>query len=218
MPMDISSAPARQAEESGAFFSPRLTARETGAYARGTHAQQKKSSPCSSLSHFVAANRPAGAADRCVECSLSNDGCPYSAERFYLGRLEQQRFDWPLNVITQEMTKDGVMRALREGPYGRCVYTCDNDVVDHQVVAMEFEDGISAELTMNAFTAGEGRLTEIFGSRGELRGDSDKRQPRQGTEGRTAYDDCRERAALQRIEPQHNHDDRQHDQRQHDEP
>ena len=78
---------------------------------------------------------------------------------------------WPLDVITSDTTMDGVMDALRTGPYGRCVYHCDNDVVDHQVVNMEFENGKTATFTMMAFTRQEHRSTRIFGTRGEIKAD-----------------------------------------------
>jgi hypothetical protein len=59
--------------------------------------------------------------------------------------------DWPVNVLTYENTPDAVMRALNDGPYGRCVYACDNDVVDHQIVNMDFDNGATASFTMTAF-------------------------------------------------------------------
>lgn len=62
----------------------------------------------------------------------------------------------------------------REGPYGRCVYACDNDVVDHQVVGMEFANGGTATLTMMAFTETAACQTRIFGTRGEISGDGFK--------------------------------------------
>jgi predicted dehydrogenase len=60
---------------------------------------------------------------------------------------------------------------LRDGPYGRCVYACDNDVADHQVVTIEFEGAVTATLTMSAFTPAGRRRTRIMGTRGFLEGD-----------------------------------------------
>jgi len=70
-------------------------------------------------------------------------------------------------------TPDNVEQALRDGPYGRCVWACDNDVVDHQVVNLEYESGVTASLTMTAFTRMRARETRIFGTRGELYGNGD---------------------------------------------
>jgi predicted dehydrogenase len=123
------------------------------------------------LRHFTAANRPAGAADRCLDCAVEPE-CPYSASRLYLGFLGNPRREaWPLSVITTELTEDGLRQALRDGPYGRCVYACDNDVADHQVVMIEFDGGVTATLTMSALTPYARRRTRIMGSRGFLEGD-----------------------------------------------
>ncbi|MDG4859736.1 Gfo/Idh/MocA family oxidoreductase [Streptomyces sp. T-3] len=124
------------------------------------------------LSHFTAENRPAGAADRCLDCPSSVEAsCPYSAKRLYGGKLERQELHWPLSVVVDEFTPAALQLALREGPYGRCVYACDNDVVDHQVVNMEFADGATATFTMTAFAKAANRSTRIFGTHGELSGD-----------------------------------------------
>lgn len=119
------------------------------------------------LHHFVAANRPDGAADRCVDCSVEAS-CPYSAIRLYGGLLESGDHGWPLDVVLADFSPGALDTALRDGPYGRCVYACDNDVVDHQVVALEFAGGVTASFTMNAFNTGGHRRTRIFGTRGEL--------------------------------------------------
>ncbi len=126
------------------------------------------------LHHFTAANRPAGAADRCLDCAVEPD-CPYSAPRLYLGCLgDPERERWPLSVVTTDLTEPGVRQALRDGPYGRCVYACDNDVADHQVVTIEFEGEVTATLTMSAFTSFGRRRTRIMGTRGFLEGDGQR--------------------------------------------
>ncbi|WP_327584689.1 Gfo/Idh/MocA family oxidoreductase [Nonomuraea sp. NBC_00507] len=123
------------------------------------------------LQHFRPENRPAGAADRCLDCVVE-PSCPYSAKRIYLPLTG--RAVWPLSVLTDDVTEEGVLAALRTGPYGRCVYACDNDVVDHQVVNMEFEGGATASFTMTAFTPSLHRQTRIFGTRGWIEGDGDR--------------------------------------------
>lgn len=123
------------------------------------------------LTHFRARDRPEGAADRCLDCPLE-PSCPYSAKRLYLGCLgdPDQEF-WPLSAVTEEHTERAVLDALRTGPYGRCVYAGDNDVVDHQVVNMEFPSGATCSFTMSAFTPMEHRRTRLMGTHGFIDGD-----------------------------------------------
>jgi predicted dehydrogenase len=137
------------------------------------------------LHHFRPDNRPARAADRCLDCAVEPD-CPYSAPRLYLGCLEDPRRErWPLSVLTSDLTEAGVLRALRDGPYGRCVYACDNDVADHQVVTIDFDGGVRATLTMSAFTPFAQRRTQIMGTRGFLDGDGDRIRVSDFVSGRT---------------------------------
>jgi predicted dehydrogenase len=126
------------------------------------------------LKHFRKEEKPpeAGAALRCLECAYE-PRCPYSAKKIYLGRLAQGRTGWPVGILTFDVSVAGVTEALRSGPYGRCVYECDNDVVDHQVVNMLFEGGKTASFTMTAFTQARDRRTRIFGTRGEIYGNGD---------------------------------------------
>ena len=83
---------------------------------------------------FRAEKAPAGAAQRCMDCAV-RAGCPYDAVRYYLesGRTSVRagRVHWPINVLDPHPTPENIEQALRTGPYGRCVYHCDNDVVDH---------------------------------------------------------------------------------------
>ena len=131
-----------------------------------------KISSFGNLTHFKPENQPSRAADRCVNCSVEPT-CPYSAKKIYLKEAMQGNFAWPVEVITHDHTVEGVAKAIKEGPYGRCVYACDNDVVDHQVVNMEFESGATASFVMTAFTEPRiGRQTRIFGTKGQITGDS----------------------------------------------
>ncbi|GAA4515051.1 Gfo/Idh/MocA family oxidoreductase [Actinoallomurus oryzae] len=126
------------------------------------------------LTHFRPENRPAGAADRCLDCAVE-PGCPYSAPRIYF-RLAgaPERGDWPHTALTADTSPEGVREALRTGPYGRCVYTGDNDVADQQVVMIEYEGGVTASLTVTAFTPMSSRRTRVFGTRGAIEGDGQR--------------------------------------------
>lgn len=134
-----------------------------------------KVSSFGSLTHFKKSQKPPAAGDamRCLDCAYETQ-CPYSAKRFYQTRLREGNIDWPLDVITPEFTEESVLTALRTGPYGRCVYECDNDVVDHQVVNLLYENGATASFTMTGCSEFGDRKTTIFGTRGELRGDLSK--------------------------------------------
>jgi predicted dehydrogenase len=123
------------------------------------------------LTHFRPEHRPAGAADRCLDCAVEPT-CPYSAVRFYSRCLERGA-GWPLDAVVDRYTEADLHAALRHGPYGRCVYAGDNDVVDHQVVAMEFDGGPTGAFVMTAFNAGGHRQTRLFGTHGELEGDGE---------------------------------------------
>ncbi|MFD0443153.1 hypothetical protein ACFQ10_12485 [Streptomyces indonesiensis] len=74
-------------------------------------------------------------------------------------------------IVADEMTAEAVETALAEGPYGRCVYACDNDIVDHQVVNLQYEGGVTASFTLTAFTPQENRHTKLFGTHGQITGD-----------------------------------------------
>jgi predicted dehydrogenase len=116
------------------------------------------------LAHFKPSSKPAGAADRCLDCAVEPD-CPYSAPRIY----RDAGPGWPVSVVLSSYAD--LDEALRLGPYGECVYNGQNDVVDHQVVTMELESGVTVAFTMTAFTPAEQRKTRIFGTHGYLDGD-----------------------------------------------
>jgi len=124
------------------------------------------------LRFFKKENQPIGAADRCYDCKFVNE-CPYSAERLYIERWKAEgspEFGWPYNVVDSTMpnTEESLRNAYKNGPYGRCVFACDNNVVDNQSVEMHFENGVNVSLTMTAFTEKMGRKMTFHGSLGEI--------------------------------------------------
>jgi predicted dehydrogenase len=141
------------------------------------------------LQLFKEDKKPAGAAERCLDCPAAvESACPYSAKRLYLtGPLGlENHLDSPADAhwaakIVDDIEDTGtnwasVTAALKEGPYGRCVFgDCDNDVVDNQVAIMEFEGGASATLSVIACTEDVCiRKTRVMGALGELVGDGDR--------------------------------------------
>ena len=126
-----------------------------------------------SLRHFTPDHAPEGAPERCLDGCPHAERCPYYAPRLY---LNMKLTGWPVDVITTDLSEEGRRRALREGPYGRCVYHCDNDVVDRQVVNLEFEDGAVATFTMTAFSADFSRQLKIFGTEGQITADMGTKQ------------------------------------------
>ena len=117
-----------------------------------------------SLTYFTRENAPAGSGERCTSCALERS-CSYSALRHY---VDASRETWPAAVVSPDHSRDAHLAAITSGPYGRCVWKCDNNVVDHQVVTMEFESGMTATFTMSAFTQDGGRKIRVQGTLGEV--------------------------------------------------
>ena len=120
-----------------------------------------------SLRWFKEKNAPEGSADRCIDCRVERT-CPFSAIDLY-----RVRRDWIANFdVPQGKTIDEVIEdQLRHGLYGRCVYRCDNDVVDHQIVSMEMESEVTVNFSMDIFTLKDNRETHISLTEGEIDGD-----------------------------------------------
>ena len=124
------------------------------------------------LSFFKPENQPEGASDTCKDCKYKST-CPYSAELQYVQAWinDNKPYGWPYNVVDPEhkpFTEESLRSAYENSPYGRCVFKCDNNVVDNQVVDMTFENGVRATLTMTAFTGRGGRIYTFHGTHGEI--------------------------------------------------
>lgn len=135
----------------------------------------KKLTSFGSLKHFKAEKAPAGASERCFDCPKEvRAKCPYDCEKFYLDGprgIRNGQVNWPQKVVSVKPTEENVTEALKTGRFGRCVYHCDNDVVDNQIVNMLLEDDITLNFTMSAFNPTIRRTIRIRGCFGEILGD-----------------------------------------------
>lgn len=121
-----------------------------------------------SLKWFSETNAPQGSTERCIEGCAVEKECPYSALNLY---FRQKRWLRHFDIPEGENPEPYILRELKEGPYGRCVYRCDNDVVDHQVVSMLMEGQVTVNFSMEGFTKKGERRTHIMCSNGEIYGD-----------------------------------------------
>lgn len=116
-------------------------------------------------SWFRKENAPAGAPARCTDGCPAAATCLYDAHHYLNGKRR-----WLSMVMDgwQTADDDSILQFLRTSPWGRCVYQCDNDVVDHQVISCELANGVTATHTMTAFDCG--RTIEIYGTLAALKG------------------------------------------------
>ncbi|WP_261300764.1 Gfo/Idh/MocA family protein [Paenibacillus andongensis] len=122
-----------------------------------------------SLMHFNEENAPEGAPARCLDGCPAEASCQYYAPKYYLGSGR----GWAAKFTT-DTSLEGILKALRTTPYGKCVYRSDNNVVDHQVVNMEFASGATAMFSMCGFTRDNTRIVQVMGTKGEIRGNMEE--------------------------------------------
>ena len=120
-----------------------------------------------SLVHYRPENAPEGATRRCTDGCPAAEACPWDARKLY---LNMNNNGWPVTAIASDLSEAGRRNALETGPYGRCVYDCDNDVVDNQTVNMVLPGGETAVLHMHGHSHLESRTMRYDGSRATLRG------------------------------------------------
>lgn len=121
------------------------------------------------LKWFRAKNAPEGSTARCMDGCAIESTCPYSAMQiYYRNRGWTYVFDLPED---KEKQGDAILEYLRTTDYGRCVYKMDNDQPDHYITSINFDNGVTASFSMEAFTAYSGRRTRVMGAMGDMTGD-----------------------------------------------
>lgn len=115
--------------------------------------------------YFRIENAPEDAPAYCLDGCRHSLTCPYFAPKVYLSED-----NWMRHVVAVDASNENLSKVLKTSPYGRCVFRCDNDVVDHQVANIVFKNGITVAFTMCAFTHLTDRTIKIMGTKGEIRG------------------------------------------------
>ena len=144
----------------------------------------KRLSSFGSLKHYAPESVGPEIPLRCTDGCPIEPSCAFSAIGIYLEyrhnpalieqaaalkiNLEEPNF-WPYTVLSEDLSYAGRRTALETSPYGRCVYRCDNDVVDHQVVSMELVGGASVAMVMHGHSNEEHRSMRYDGTRATLR-------------------------------------------------
>jgi predicted dehydrogenase len=126
----------------------------------------KEISSFGNLTYFKRENAPEGSADRCLQCPVAGD-CRFDVKKAYL----PVRGGWPAEVICEDQSEEGLLEALKESPYGRCVYKCDNNVCDNQVTNILFENGVTVSFHLSGLTNKMHRTIKIMCEKGEIIGD-----------------------------------------------
>jgi predicted dehydrogenase len=126
-----------------------------------------------SLTHFSADRVGPEVPERCTDGCPIEAECPYYAPRIY---IEHNPGQWARDPISLDHSPAALRRGLETGPYGRCVYRSDNDVVDHQVVLLRYASGLTASLTMQGASQVEGRTLRIDGMRATLFGNEPRKE------------------------------------------
>ncbi|MCH5352168.1 MAG: Gfo/Idh/MocA family oxidoreductase [Acutalibacter sp.] len=136
---------------------------------------------CKSVSSFGSTHlfkkecAPEGATPYCLGGCKAKESCVFDAEKIYVTSpktgIQSHSGNWITSILSVDNTVESTYEALRSGPYGRCVYFCDNDVVDHQQTNLLMEDGSTISFTMCAFTESCYRYFKAMGTKGEIEAD-----------------------------------------------
>ena len=126
----------------------------------------KKITSYGSNGYFTAASAPGNVPDRCTDGCAYADTCKYNAIKLYT----DGQASYFVHKFECGTNKADIINALKTNPYGRCVYKCDNDVCDHQIAALEFENGVCAVFTVSAFSLRNTRTIKLMGTEGEIGG------------------------------------------------
>lgn len=121
---------------------------------------------------FKPENAPENAGTICMKDCPLVDECVYSTKRLYIDHPDRWSFYvWDaLEGIENPTIDDKIALMKTDNPYARCIYKCDNNVVDHQSVLVNFASGATGTHNMVGGSAEPRRNIHIIGTKGEIFG------------------------------------------------
>lgn len=121
---------------------------------------------------FKPENAPKEAGTICMKDCPLVDTCVYSTKRLYIDHPDRWAFYvWDALEGKKNISiEDKIALMKSDNPYARCIYKCDNNVVDHQSVLINFESGATGTHNMVGGSAEPRREIHIIGTKGEIFG------------------------------------------------
>lgn len=124
--------------------------------------------------YFIEEKAPKGSGTRClVDCPKEiRDRCIYDVQSMYLDNCQIPQYPWQCTGKNwQDVTEEEKLESLKTyNPHGKCIYKAGGDIVDHQNVMVEFDNGSTAVHTLNLGAMRPGRSIWIQGTEGEIEG------------------------------------------------
>lgn len=126
--------------------------------------------------HFKPENAPADSGTRCLVDCPRVDSCDFSAKRLYLDHPNSwEVYVWRDIEHIENPTEEDYRRSLETSPYGKCMYKCGCNVVDHQSVLVNFKSGATGTHNLAGGSANSLRTIRIIGTKGELYGEMENK-------------------------------------------
>ena len=119
---------------------------------------------------FIPQNAPVGATEFCYQCPHVKT-CMYSAQKTHLEQDLMPFQTWQrMGKSIDEITREEKEEFLKTDVYGRCAFRSGGDIVDRQMVQVQFKNGSLATLNMVGGASKAGRWLHIVGTEGEIVG------------------------------------------------
>ena len=134
--------------------------------------QPKKVASFGGRNFIVPQKAPKNSADKCYDDCPHLETCKFSAKALYIDNDMYPHYSYQsIKKKYGDITQEEKLESLKTtNPMGVCAYKAGADIVDHQAVMLEFENGSTAMHSMITAVPRWGRKIHIIGTEGEIEG------------------------------------------------